>query len=530
MLGKTIDGRYEIESRLGQGGMGTVYRGIQTAIGRPVAIKVLTRALAHDAQAVQRFMQEARAASSLSHANTITIHDFGQTGNGLLYLVMELVEGRTLAELVEAEGALPFERARRIIVGILDALEAAHSQQIIHRDLKPDNVILTDGISGNDRVKVLDFGLAKLIGDDGDGKQLTQTGQVFGTPAYMSPEQAQGERCDLRTDLYSLGVIAYEMLAGQRPFGGESPLSLLIKHLQSEPPRFDTLTPPARVGPALQAFVDRALAKSRDDRFQSADEMRAAVNRAFETDSGGVSAVTGSRSDSHGQARSSETLGSGIVGEISRLPLEAVGISSDSDSGRTIRRWQFALAAIAGVVAIAGTAAWLGGASIGSDDPPASSAQPTSTEPVTVAVPTAPVTVTTDADAAAETPRIVILRFRTDPDGASLKLIEKSDRGGKLEVVAQRTLGTVPRELEVTAGRTVVATFSKGGYKSRIVELVATRDKDMDLVLEPELPPKPKRIERRRPPRPRKEKSEDRPPTDRPAAPPAAPLPPDDLK
>ncbi len=200
LAGKVIDGRYRIEKKLGAGGMGAVFTGVQTAVGRKVAIKVLAKDVATNVQAVKRFMQEAKAASALSHPNTITIHDFGQTEEGLLYLVMELVPGETLSAVIRREGAMRPSRAVRIASQVLNALEEAHSRGIIHRDLKPENVIVSPRTGNPDFLKVLDFGLAKLT-EGGDDNGLTQTGQVFGTPAYMSPEQARGETCDGRADL-----------------------------------------------------------------------------------------------------------------------------------------------------------------------------------------------------------------------------------------------------------------------------------------------------------------------------------------
>jgi hypothetical protein len=279
MIGKTIDRRYVIQERLGAGGMGTVYIAQQTAVGRRVAVKVLPAAIADDLGAVKRFMQEARAASTLSHPNGITVHDFGQTDEGLLYLVMEFVEGVTLARLLKDTGALPVERAIRIAVQVLSAVEDAHDRGIVHRDLKPDNVIVSSRPGNPDFAKVLDFGLAK-VAEDPSGEHLTKTGQVFGTPAYMSPEQACGERCDLRTDLYAIGVMLYEMLAGSRPFDGESPVSILVKHVNETPRSFSARPGCPRVAASVEAVVMRALAKRREDRFASAREMRTALEAA----------------------------------------------------------------------------------------------------------------------------------------------------------------------------------------------------------------------------------------------------------
>jgi serine/threonine-protein kinase len=271
LCGQVLDGRYRIERRLGAGGMGAVYVGRQQAVDRAVAVKVLPAALGSDEEAVRRFLQEARASSALAHPNIVTIHDFGQTADGLLYLVMELVPGETLTRVLARSGALPAARAAEIGRQILDALEEAHGRGIVHRDLKSDNVMVCSRAGNADLVKVLDFGLARVAGSSSG---MTRTGAVLGTPSYMSPEQAHGDRTDHRTDLYSLGVILYELLAGRLPFEAELPLAVLIKHMHEAPP------PLEGVPSVVAAVVLRALAKSPAERFASAAEMNAALAAA----------------------------------------------------------------------------------------------------------------------------------------------------------------------------------------------------------------------------------------------------------
>ena len=274
LLGRVLDGRYRIESHLAVGGMGMVFMGVQTSVGRKVAIKVLSREVAKDVEAVKRFMQEARTASALSHPNIITIHDFGQTpGDGLLYLVMEYVKGETLAEMLARVGPISLHRAVGLARQILDALEAAHAAGIIHRDLKPANIIMSPKPGHPDFLKVLDFGLAKTIGA-GAAQQLTQTGQVFGTPGYMAPEQGKGERCDHRADFYAVGVMLFELLAGQPPFEGSTALSILVRHINDPPPNFKELDPPVLVPDALAEVIFKAMAKTPEERFDSAASFR----------------------------------------------------------------------------------------------------------------------------------------------------------------------------------------------------------------------------------------------------------------
>ncbi|MFZ4738577.1 MAG: protein kinase domain-containing protein [Bradymonadia bacterium] len=380
LIGRTLDKRYVIDARLGAGGMGTVYVATQTAVGRKVAIKLLPDSIASDMGAVKRFMQEAKAASTLSHPNVVTIHDFGQTDEGHLFLVMELVEGQTLARVLKNEGALDPERAVRIAVQILNAVEDAHNRGIVHRDLKPENVIISPRSGNPDFAKVLDFGLAKIADDaspGGDG--LTKTGQVFGTPAYMSPEQARGERCDLRTDLYAVGVMLYEMLSGRRPFDGESPISILVKHMHEPPPSFELLSPSPNVPQPIIDAVRRALAKTREGRFENAAEMRnaleggAAVRRshfsmpALATPNGdlgfdstiGPDDLKGSESQSLrsvSKAPSQRSVPSGFLGQVSLQQVSSGGLSMPPVDAGSKSRTPWIIAAVSLGLAVGGIA------------------------------------------------------------------------------------------------------------------------------------------------------------------------------
>ena len=237
--GRIIAGRYEVLERVGVGGMGTVYRAYQASMDREVALKVLSRALTDDEQNVKRFHQEAKAASRLRHPNTITLHDFGQTEDGILFIAMEFLEGRPL-DGVLGDGPLDPVRAIRIMAQVCRSLHEAHKAGIIHRDLKPDNVYLTELEGEADFVKVLDFGVAKLKESSKEAGTLTQAGMIFGTPRYMSPEQSQSQDLDARSDLYSMGVILYELLTGHPPFDADNPVAILIQHVHEAPPPFES--------------------------------------------------------------------------------------------------------------------------------------------------------------------------------------------------------------------------------------------------------------------------------------------------
>jgi hypothetical protein len=275
MVGRTINDAYLVQELIGVGGMGRVYRAIQINLGRPVALKLLRPALASEATVVQRFHREARACSRLHHPNVIQVLDFGQTEDGALFIVMEYVPGRSLLGLLEDEAPLAEPRAVHLAAQILAALAEAHREGIVHRDLKPDNVMVESRSGEPEFVKVLDFGIAKLHDPDTDGGQLTRTGALCGTPNYMSPEQASLSPTDARSDLYSVGVILFEMLTGQLPFQAATPSEMAQAHAAEPPPPMSERCPPGRsVSPALEALVLKALEKDPARRFQTAEEMR----------------------------------------------------------------------------------------------------------------------------------------------------------------------------------------------------------------------------------------------------------------
>jgi tRNA A-37 threonylcarbamoyl transferase component Bud32 len=242
LAGRVLDEKYRLDSRLGEGGMGTVYRATHLLIDRPVAVKVLHQRFVEDEAAQERFRREARAAGRLRHTNAVTVTDFGRTPDGCVYIVMELLEGRNLRELLAFESPLESGRAVALMSQVAAAVEAAHESGVIHRDLKPANIFIVQPKNAPPLVKVLDFGIAKLAADSGaDSEQnaLTLTGVMIGTPRYMSPEQCDGAHLTPAADVYSLGIILYEMLTGETPFNGASPLAVALQH-SSKPPRRPT--------------------------------------------------------------------------------------------------------------------------------------------------------------------------------------------------------------------------------------------------------------------------------------------------
>jgi len=275
LIGHVVDKRYQVLAVLGEGGMGTVYRVRHVALGREFALKALRRDLAQDGALSARFIQEAKAAAAVAHPAIVQITDFGQLPSKQPYFVMELLVGHSLAWLIKTGGPLPAARAVRVLRQVAEALGAAHDAGIIHRDLKPDNVHVSEALGDRDVVKVLDFGLAKVAG----ASRLTRAGMVFGTPHYMSPEQATGDPVDHRTDIYSLGVVMYEMFTGRVPFEADSYMGVLTKHMYVSPtPPSEVLGGSKELG-ALEDITLRCLEKKPDRRYRSMTELLTELDR-----------------------------------------------------------------------------------------------------------------------------------------------------------------------------------------------------------------------------------------------------------
>ncbi|HEY5961848.1 MAG TPA: serine/threonine-protein kinase [Polyangiaceae bacterium] len=325
MVGMVIDERYEVVQLLGEGGMGCVYRVRHRVLERSFALKVLRPEFARDVALAERFVQEARAAAAIVHPNVVSITDFGMFGTGQPYFVMELLVGRTLSSTLRERGSLRAEEVVVLAKAVASALSSAHQVGVIHRDLKPDNVILLGGTIASTSLKVLDFGLAMLLGSS----RLTQDSVVYGTPQYMSPEQAAGETIDSRVDIYALGILMYEMLSGRVPFQADSYMGVLTKQLYAEPEPLLSTIADSKFGELLCAVVMRCLEKDREARFSSMHDVIAAL------DAIDIAAVSASGGE-----------------DPSAVPVSARGPMQSHYTRRTKRGWRWWLFAVVGTVAL----------------------------------------------------------------------------------------------------------------------------------------------------------------------------------
>jgi serine/threonine protein kinase len=442
LIGRVINDRFRITALIARGGMGKVYRAEQAPLGRVCALKVLNPNYAgdQDPEFHKRFFLEASIASKLTHPNTVTIFDYGRTEDDVYYMAMEYLAGDTLHRAIREAGHFPEERAAHVARQICRALREAHSLGVIHRDLKPANIFLVEHGDETDFVKILDFGLVKNVSDN-KGEDLTQTGLFMGSPKYMAPEQIRGDRVDARTDIYALGIILYEMIAGKVPFDRPNSVNILMAHVNEEAPPLRQMNPNTQVSPAFEEIIARCMAKIPDQRFGSMDEVLAALKRmggnAFTqtfNGTGEFSAVAATGSLPRGLIDS----GSGPAVEVPPAPqsgpgsmsvpgtlsasgnvvtplgggaelIPIAGLSNPPPSGGSKG---VLVTAVVGALVIAGV---VGYAATRPGPSPAASAPslPTAPAPLPSAVAPAP---------SAPPPMVIVkIRVNTDPDGASVK-------------------------------------------------------------------------------------------------------------
>jgi serine/threonine-protein kinase len=295
LVGEVIADRYHITKKLGEGGMGQVYLAEHVKMGRRCAIKIMTPGTMSDPDAISRFNREAANASRISHPNVCAIYDFGETPEGLIYLAMELIDGKSLTALLDETPTMPLTRAAAMIEQCAEALHVAHDLGIVHRDLKPDNIMVITA-RGKDTVKVVDFGIAKAMsGDEGGKQKVTKTGFVVGTPEYMSPEQLAGDNVDGRSDIYSLGLVFYRMLTGASPFPADSQQETMIKRLTDDPIPLAAARPDVRFPAELQRLMDRALARTPTDRYADAADFARDIRKLATTMTGHVDVEAGTQ-------------------------------------------------------------------------------------------------------------------------------------------------------------------------------------------------------------------------------------------
>ena len=484
LIGKMAANRYKVQKRLGEGGMGEVYMAEHVAIEKRIALKVLRLEYSQKSEVVARFLQEAKSASRIKHPNVVDVFDFGQLEDGRFFLALEFLNGNDLAEELRQHGLLPPGRIIPIMLQVCRALSAAHASGVVHRDLKPENIFLTRTDDGEESVKLVDFGIAQMrtIGDAvASGPRLTKAGTIFGTPEYMAPEQAGGRDTDLRSDVYAIGIILYELFAGTVPFAGTTLVHTLTMHLS------ETAKPIAShghrvVSPELEALVFKAIAKAPADRFQTMAALADALLAVPEGSGMSRRSMLPSMDDASRAATVSVA-----PPPLSTPPAGAAsptthGVRAQTASGQAIPAGpassggggKIAVVAL-GVVALLGTAAFF---ALRTSPPPPTTGGPSPPGPASVTATAEPTRAPTPVASSASVPTIapvpadgkLKVTVETDPPGASVK-------NDGFSVCASS-----PCELVVKPGEKLLLTAEKGELKGEL-KVQALRDETFKIAL-----------------------------------------------
>ncbi|MCC6647755.1 MAG: serine/threonine protein kinase [Polyangiaceae bacterium] len=481
LIGRIINERFKVVAMIARGGMGKVYRAEQAPLGRVCALKVLNPNYAGDSDPEfhKRFFLEASIASKLTHPNTVTIFDYGRTDDDIFYMAMEYLEGRTLHRAIKEESPFAEERAAHIARQICRALREAHSLGVIHRDLKPANVYLVEHADEQDFVKVLDFGLVKNV-DGSAAEELTQAGLFMGSPKYMSPEQIRGDKVDARTDIYSLGIVLYEMVTGKVPFDRANSVNILMAHVNEAPPPLREMNPTCDATPQIESVIMRCIAKDPNERFASMDEVLGALKRT------GSGALTGTMMGATGEFAAVQ--GSGLFGTSgASATLSNSGpqsaLSGTSQSGpvplgdpaappKKSGKGLIVGVAVA-LLAAAGAAFVLTRGGEPAPLPAASSAAPAATPPPPAS--TAPVA-SVDKP---KPPQKVTIKVDSEPSGATVRLHDKDGD----ELCKDTPCEVTFKGADAAPGREVKLYFTKRGHSSETKTLKLGTDEKVSVKL-----------------------------------------------